>query len=507
MQSGLRIGQYLRTPRRRGPIEEQTLSDTTGRRQPSLAWVLVLTAAAALIVALDQLVVATALQTIREDLDASMASLEWTVSAFSLSFAALMIPAAEVGDRFGRKRTYLIGLLVFALASIGCAVAPSIGLLITARVVQGFGAALISPSALALLTAATPPTKRGAVMGVYAAVMGLAVVGGPLVGGVVTEGLAWQWIFWINVPVIAIVAPLSAVKLAEMKGGAPRRPDVFGLVLIAASMFGVTWGLVRSGPAGWSSGEVVTTLVGGAVLLLAFIVWETKATNPMLSMRMFANREFAAGNASTLLLTASLFSTVFFLAQYLQISLGNTPVGSGLRYLPWTFLLFFIPPLAGRLQDRIGPRWLIVVGLVLQGVGMLWLAYNAHQHDGYSSSVAALVISGTGTSMAMPAQQSAVMTSVPPAMMGKAAGTFSTVRQLGGALGIAVLAAVFAAHGSDLTPNGFADGFSAAMVAAALMAFGGAATGLFAPGRRTRATVTAPVSAPAPAPAESVSVE
>jgi EmrB/QacA subfamily drug resistance transporter len=475
------------------------MSETSVRKQPSLGWVLVLTAAAALIVALDQLVVATALQTIRDDLNASMASLEWTVSAFSLSFAALMIPCAEIGDRIGRKRTYLIGLVVFALASIACALAPTIGLLITARVIQGIGAALISPAALALLTAATPPAKRGAVMGIYAAVMGLAVVGGPLVGGAVTEGLAWQWIFWINVPVIVLVGPLAAVKLNEMKGGQARKPDLVGLVLVAASMFGITWGLVRSGPAGWSSGEVLTTLIGGIVLLVAFVQWELRAPNPMLSMKLFANREFSAGNASTFLLTASLFSTVFFLAQYLQISLGNSPVGSGLRYLPWTFLLFFIPPIAGRLQDRIGPRWLISVGLTLQGAGMLWLAYNAHQHDRYSSSVAALIIAGAGTSMAMPAQQSAVMTSVPPPLMGKAAGTFSTVRQLGGALGIAVLAAVFAAHGTDQSPDGFADGFSAAMVAAALMALAGAVTGLFAPGRRP-APPAAPPAAPAAAP-------
>jgi MFS family permease len=264
-------------------------------------------------------------------------------------------------------------------------------------------------------------------------------------------------------------------------------------------MFGIIWGLVRSGPAGWGSGEVLTTLIGGAVLLVAFVAWELRAPNPMLPMTLFANREFSAGNASTLLLTASLFSTVFFLAQYLEISLGNSPLGSGVRYLPWTFLLFFIPPIAGRLQDRIGPRWLISVGLTLQGAGMLWIAYNAHQHNGYGSSVAALVIAGAGTSMAMPAQQSAVMTSVSPALMGKAAGTFSTVRQLGGALGIAVLAAVFAAHGTDKTPEGFADGFSAAMIAAALMALAGAVTGLFAPGRRP-VPPAAPPAAPAATP-------
>ncbi|GAA5178934.1 DHA2 family efflux MFS transporter permease subunit [Rugosimonospora acidiphila] len=469
------------------------------RRPAPLGWVLVVTAVAALVVALDQLVVATALQTIHEDLNASMSSLEWTVNAFSLSFAALMIPGAEIGDRIGRKRAYLGGLGLFAVASAACALAPNIGLLVAARVVQGAGGALISPAALALLTAATPPRKRGAVMGIYAAVMGLAVVGGPLVGGAVTEGIAWQWIFWINVPVIALVLPFAAVKLDEMKGNRVR-VDLVGLVLAAGSMFCLVWALVRSGAAGWDSGEVLGTLIGGLVLLAGFVAWERRAAAPMMPMTLFSVRAFAAGNASALLLTASLFSTVFFLAQYLQLALGNTPLGSGLRYLPWTVPLLVIAPAAGRVQDRIGPRWLISFGLLLQGLGLVWLAIAAHRHVGYPSCVAALVISGIGTSMAMPAQQSAVMTSVSPASMGKAAGTFSSVRQLGGALGIAVLAAVFAANGSDRSPAQFADGFSAAILAAALMAFLGAVFGLFAPGRSSvmgRAEGTG--SAPAPA--------
>ncbi|MFJ6392518.1 MFS transporter [Streptomyces sp. NPDC091972] len=448
----------------------------------ALPWVLVLTAVAALVVALDQLVVATALQTIHHDLGASMTSLEWTVNAFSLSFAALMIPGAELGDRIGRKRTYILGLVVFALASAACALAPNIGLLIAARVLQGAGGAMISPAALALLTAAAPPHKRGAVMGVYAAVMGLAVVGGPLVGGAVTQGLAWQWIFWINVPVIAAVVPFAMAKLTEAKGKAVA-VDHLGILLVAASMFALVWALVRSDPAGWASGEVIGSLAGGLVLLAAFIGWERRAAEPMLPMRLFRVPAFAAGNLSTLLLTASLFSTVFFLAQYLQISLGHSPLGAGVRFLPWTVPLFFVAPLAGRLQDRIGPRWLISSGLFLQGAGLVWLGVNAHQHDPYASSVAALIISGLGTSMAIPAQQSAVMTSVPPQAMGKAGGTFSTVRQLGGALGIAVLAAVFAAHGSDRSPEQFADGFSAAILTSAVLAFAGAAAGILTPGR------------------------
>ncbi|UXX91192.1 MFS transporter [Streptomyces sp. AD2-2] len=471
---------------------------TAAAHQPApLGLVLALTVVGALVVALDQLVVATALPTLQRDLDASMSSLEWTVSAFSLSLAALMVPAAELGDRVGRRRTYLLGLIVFALASAACALAPNIGLLIGARVVQGAGGAMIMPSALALLTAAAPPHRRGAVMGVYAALMGLAVVGGPLVGGAVTEGLAWQWIFWINVPVIALVLPLAATRLTEMKGS-PVRPDVLGILLVASSTFGIVWALVRSGAAGWGSGEVLGTLVGGIVLLAGFVAWELRTEYPMLPMRLFTVREFAAGNASALVLTASLMSTVFFLAQYLQVAQGYSPFGTGVRFLPFTLPLFFVAPIAGRLQDRVGPRWLICTGLALQAAGLLWLAADAHQHDGYASLIAALVIAGVGTTMAMPAQQSSVMTSVPPESIGKAAGTFSAVRQLGGALGIAILAAVFAAHGTDQSPQDFADGFSAAMAAAAVLAILGAAAGLLAPSRRATpppAPATAPASA------------
>jgi MFS family permease len=335
-------------------------------------------------------------------------------------------------------------------------------------------------------------------MGIYAAVTGLAVVGGPLVGGAVAQGIAWQWIFWINIPIIAAVLPFAAAKLTETKGN-PSRLDLPGIVLIAASMFGLVWGLVRSGSVGWSSAEVLAALIGGGVLLAFFVAWELRAKSPMLPMRLFKVPAFAAGNLSTLLLTGSLFSTVFFLAQYLQIGLGYSPLGAGLRFLPWTVTLFFIAPVAGRMQDRIGPRWLISVGLALQGAGLLWLALMTHHHDSYASSVAALVLSGIGTSMAMPAQQSVVMSSAPVSAMNKAAGTFSTVRQVGGALGIAIVAAVFAVHGSDRSPLSFTDGFSAAMIAAGVMALAGAASGLLAPGRRApAASAGAATGAPAP---------
>lgn len=441
-------------------------------------WVLALTSAAALMVALDQLVVATALSTIRDDLHASIATLEWTVNAYSLSFAVLLITGAALGDRLGRRRMFAVGLVVFTLASVACALAPNTGLLIGARAVQGAGSALVMPLAVALLTNAFPPEKRGSALGIFTALTGLAVVGGPLVGGAITEGIAWQWIFWVNVPIGAILLPLVLLRTSESRG--PKaRTDLLGLVLVSAAMFGMVWGLVRGNTVGWGSGEVVTMLLAGAVLTGAFIAWEARVSEPMLAIKLFADPTFAAANIAIFMLTAALFSTVFFLAQYLQITLGYSPLGAGLRFLPWTLTLFVIAPTAGRLTDRIGSRSLLTLGLTLQAIGIGWVALSIADGGSYPAAIAALMIAGCGTSMALPAGQNAVMNAVPRTEVGKASGVFNTSRQLGGAFGVAILAAVFAANGSYASPEAFRDGVGPALgVAAGLSALGAIAGAL-----------------------------
>ena len=440
-------------------------------------WTLALTSAAALMVALDQLVVATALSTMQRDLHASIATLEWTVNAFSLAFAVLLITGAAIGDRFGRRRTFAAGLSVFTFASVACAVAPDTGLLIAARTVQGAGAALVMPTAVALLTSAFPAERRGGALGVFTALAGLAVVGGPVVGGAVTEGIAWQWIFWINVPIGAVLVPLGYARIAESRG--PRtRPDLTGLALVSAGLLGIVWALVRSSTAGWSSTEVVTTLGAGAVLTAAFLVWEARAREPMLPLRLFADRTFSAANAAVFLLTAGLFSTVFFLAQYLQVSLGVSPLGAGLRFLPWTLTLFVVAPTAGRLADRIGDRSLLGLGLALQAIGIGWLALTIANGDGYPAAVPALLVAGCGTSMALPASQNAVMNSVRPSAVGAASGLFTTARQLGGVFGVAILAAVFTAHGSYADAATFRAGVGPALAVAAGLSLLGASAAL-----------------------------
>lgn len=475
----------LKTPNLATPARIRTARATQ-------RWALALTSAAALMVALDQLVVATALSTIRRDLHASIATLEWTVNAYNLSFAVLLITGAALGDRFGRRRMFVVGLAVFSVASAACALAPGTGWLIAARAVQGAGSALVMPLALALLSAAFPVQRRGAALGVFTALTGLAVVGGPMVGGAVTEGLRWQWIFWINVPIGAVVVTLSLLWIEESVG-ARSRADLAGLALSAGGTLGLVWGLVRGNTAGWGSAEVLATLLAGAVLMIGFVRWELRSGDPMLPMRFFRIRAFAAGNLTTLLLYGSLYSAVFFLAQDLQVSLGYSPLAAGLRFMPWTATLFVVAPVAGTLADRIGARPLIATGLALQGLGMGWIALNASYDRPYAASILALVIAGSGTSMAMPAGQITVLNAVPPAALGKASGTFNTVRQLGGVFGIAVLEAVFAARGSYASPQAFADGFAPALGGSAAMAMAGALIALVIPGRT--GTAREPVAA------------
>ena len=327
-------------------------------------WVLALTSVASLMVALDILVVTTALNTIRVDLDASAAALEWTVNAYSLSFAVLLMTASVLGDRVGHRRVFISGLAVFTAASAACALAPGISWLIVARVVQGAGAAMIMPLALALLAAAFPAPQRARALGVFSGVTGLAVLGGPLVGGAVTEGLAWQWIFWINVPIGVLTIPLVLRRIDKSVGVAARF-DVPGLALVSGGALGLVWGLVRGNTAGWSSTEVIIALAAGTALLAAFVGWELRAREPMLPMRFFRAPAFSAGNLAGFCLFGGVSGAAFFVAQFLQFTLGYGPLAAGLRMLPWTATLFVTAPIAGTLVNRLGERPFIVGGLLL----------------------------------------------------------------------------------------------------------------------------------------------
>jgi EmrB/QacA subfamily drug resistance transporter len=454
-------------------------------------WVVLLTAIGSFMAAVDTLVVSTALSRIRLDLGASVGQLEWTVNAYNLSFAVLLITGAALGDRFGRRKLYAAGLGLFALASAAAALAPDVGVLIAARAVQGVGAALIMPLGLALLSAAFPAEKRGAAIGIFSAITGIAVALGPLVGGAVVQGIDWQWIFWVNVPIGLAAIPLVLTRMRESYGP-DTGLDLRGLALVSLGALATVWGLVRGNQVGWGSAEVVGALAAGVALTIAFIAWERRAREPMLSLELFRSRAFSAGNAAIFLTFASLFGAVFFFAQLLQTGLGYDPLETGLRLLPWTATFITVAPVAGALADRIGERPLMVAGLSLQAVGMAWVALIADPGMAYTQLLAPFIVAGVGVSMAIPAAQNSVVASVPDEVLGKAAGANSMMRELGGVFGIAIAVAVFAAAGSYASPAAFVDGFAPAIGVGAGLAAIGAATGLALPGR-----LSAPALAPA----------
>ena len=447
-------------------------------------WVVVLTAIGSLMAALDTLVVSTALSTIRLDFDASVEQLEWTVNSYNLSFAVLLITGAALGDRYGRRRLYAAGLGLFAVSSAACALAPDVGWLIAGRTVQGAGSALLMPLGLALLSAAFPPEKRGAAIGIFSAITGLSVASGPLVGGAVVEGISWEWIFWVNVPIGLLAVPFVLTKMKESRGP-DSGLDLAGLALVSGGAFGLVWGLVRGNQAGWASFEVLGTLAAGVALFAWFVAWELRTPEPMIPMTFFRSRAFSAGNAAIFLTFASLFTAVFFYAQFLQTAVDHGPLGAGLRLLPWTATFMTVAPLAGALADRIGERPLMVSGLALQATGMAWLALVAEPGMAYSAMLGPFVVAGVGVSMAIPAAQNSVIGSVDPDAIGKAAGVNSMMRELGGVFGIAVAVAVFAGAGSYASAQTFVDGFAPAIGVAAALAFLGSVVALGLPARRT----------------------
>ncbi|WP_427896237.1 DHA2 family efflux MFS transporter permease subunit [Kribbella sp. GL6] len=430
-------------------------------------------------VALDTLVVAAALTTIRADLGATAEQLEWTVNSYALSFAMLLMTAAAIGDRLGRRRTYAAGLALFTAASVACALATSLPFLIVARTVQGAGAAFVMPLAMSLLGAAFPPERRGRAIGVFSGVTGIAVLGGPLIGGAVTEGLSWQWIFWINVPIGVLAIALVLTKVPESTGPA-RRLDLVGAVLISLAVLGLVWGTVRGESQGWTSAEVLSAFAIGVVMLIAFGLWERRTDHAMVPLTFFRNRTFTAANSAGFFLSAALFSAVFFLSQYMQVVLGSAPLKAGLQLLPWTATLFVIGPIAGRLVDRVGERPLVVIGMTLQAAGMFWVSRGTSH---YWELVVPLMVTGSGISLAMPAAQSAAMSALPRESVGIASGVYSMNRQLGGVAGVAVLGSVFAAAGG-YTGHGFTRALAGSGVLSLLAALSGLA--LAARARATR---------------------
>ena len=470
-----------------------TTADGPAARAPRLGWVLGLTSVAYFMVVLDSLVVVTALPRMQHDLHVGLATLQWTVNAYGIAFAAGIITAAALGDRLGRRRVFFTGLALFTLASAACAVAPTVSTLVAARAVQGLGGAAVLPLSLTILTTAFPARRRGTIVGVYGGLAGLAVAVGPLVGGAVTEGLDWHWIFWINVP-IGVAAGLLSLRLLPESFGPPARLDLPGVGLVSAGVVALVWGLVRAGQAGWGSAEVITSLAAGAALLAGFLVWEARAAAPMLPLRMLRIRAFAAGNATGFLMTGSTFAAAFFVAQYFQFALGYSPLATGLWLLPWTATPMLVSPVAGALSDRIGRRPLIVTGLLLQAAGFGWVALTAAPGTSTLELVLALLLAGVGISMALPTVPTAVLSAVAPAEMGKASGISNTMQRFGAVFAVAIGSSVFAAYGHLGSPASVTAGFRPALAVAAGLSLLGTLTALAITARRAQA-----VDAPEPA--------
>jgi EmrB/QacA subfamily drug resistance transporter len=420
-------------------------------------WTLGIVSVALFMTVLDNLVVSVALPTIHRDLGASIQSLEWTVNAYVLSYAVLLLTGAALGDRFGRKRMFLLGLAVFTGASALAALARSTDLLIAARAVQGAGAAVVTPLTLTLLAEAFPAERRGIAIGVWSGISGIAVALGPLVGGAVVQSLSWHWIFWINVPIGVVLAPLAVRWLSESRGPYAKL-DLPGLALASSGLFGIVFGLVRAQSLGWTSPSILAALIAGAALLAAFVRWERRTAEPMLPMEFFAKRSFAVTNVASLTMYFGMFGSIFFLSQYMQNVLGNTPFQAGLKLLVWTGGTMIVAPLAGVFSERFGSRPFMFAGLSLQAGALAWLNSMTALHLAYSRMLVPFFMAGAGMALVFAPSANAILASVRSDQAGQASGANNAIREVGGVLGVAVLATVFTGSGGYTSPQAFVDG-------------------------------------------------
>jgi EmrB/QacA subfamily drug resistance transporter len=439
-------------------------------------WAFALTSTAAFMVTLDNLVVTTAIPVIRRDLHASIGGLEWTVNAYTLTFAVLLLSGAALGDRFGRRRMLAIGLGIFTVASAAAALAPTIGALDAARAFQGLGGAIVLPLTLTLLSASVPPERRGVAIGAWGGISGLAVAFGPVVGGAVVSGFSWNWVFWLNVPIGLVLIPLVLTRLEESYG--PHRSfDLRGLALASTGLLGIVWGLVRANSVGWGSPEIVGAIAVGALLTAAFVVWELRTPAPMLPMHFFRDRTFSLANAASLFMSFGMFGSVFLLAQFFQTVQHYSPLASGVRILPWTAMPMIVAPIAGAFSDRVGGHRLMGAGLALQALGLAWIAAVSTPTTAYAELVAPFAISGIGMALFWAPVANVVLGSVPAEAQGQASGANNAIRELGGVLGVAVLAAVFAHAGGYQSGQAFTDGMVPAVwIGAAIVLFGSIAS-------------------------------
>lgn len=459
----------LAAPRRRIPV-----------------WLAIVAASLPMFMAsLDNLVMTSALPVISVDLHASIEQLQWFANAYTLSFASFILMAVALGDRFGRRTLFVVGLAIFTLASAASALSTEPWQLIAARAIQGIGGAALMPLSLTLLVGSVSERLRPVVIGIWGGVAGLGVALGPLIGGAVVQGWSWQAIFWINVPVGIIAVPLALIALPN-SFGAKLRADVVGLLLVGLGVLGVVFGIIRGNPAGWDSFQVLGSLALGAALLIAFVLWESRSAAPLLPLRLFRDRSFTIANVIGLTFSFGIFGAVFILIQFMQIVQGLSPLEAGIRTMPWTMAPMIVAPLAGFIAPRVGTRLLIIVGLALQAIGLLWLGLTMSAVVAYLDMLPAFIATGIGMGLVFAPISTAVLATMKPADHAKASGTNSTLREVGVALGIAVLTAVFTGAGGQFTPTGYVDAAIPAILTGAAVLGGSALLAFLLPAGRSQ---------------------
>jgi EmrB/QacA subfamily drug resistance transporter len=431
-------------------------------------WTFAIVCAALFMSMLDNLVVLTALPAIRTALHATVSDLEWTVNAYTLAFAVLMLSGSALGDRYGRKRIFLIGVGIFTLGSAAGAVSDTSTHLLLARATQGIGAAFLTPLTLTILARVFPPEQRAAVIGLWAGVSGLGLAIGPLVGGAIVNGIAWNAIFWLNVPIGIVVIALGWWRLDESWGD--RLPlDYPGLFLVAAGLFGVTFGLIRGNALGWSSPSIIGAFVGGGLLLIGFILWERRSAAPMLTLSLFSVRGFSIPNAVGYLMSAGMFGSIFLLTLYIQQIQGASPLEAGLKTMPWTGTIMIVAPVAGLLATRLGSRPVVLTGMMLQTVALLWIGSVAQIATPYVDLLPAFILGGVGMGLTYAPLSSTIMNAVAGNMEGQASGAYNAIRELGGVFGVAILGAVFQHEATLPSAASFMNGFHTAVFAGAII--------------------------------------
>lgn len=469
-------------------------------RRPSPLWLVLLATALPMFMAtLDNLVMTNALPVLHADFGASVEELQWFMNAYTLAFASTILMAVALGDRFGRRTLFLIGIIVFTLSSALAALSSDPGQLIAARAAQGFGAAAIMPLSLTLLAGSVPLARRPLAIGIWGGVAGLGVATGPLIGGAVIEGWAWQAIFWINVPVGVVSVALALLALPN-SFGAKLRADVIGLLLSGLGLLGLVYGIVRGNDAGWDSLEVLGSLMAGGALLVAFVVWESRAAAPLLPLRLFRDRSFTVANLAGFGFSFGAFGSIFILIQFLQVVQGASPFEAALQTSPWTLAPMVVAPLAGLFAPRVGTRTLIVSGLLLLSGALFWLTQLLDAGIEYSAYVAPFIVAGIGMGLVFAPSATAVLATMVPDDHAKASGTNSMLREVGIALGIAVSTAVFTGAGGALTPVAYSVGAQPAVVVGATVLLASGFIAMLLPsGRATVPTAAATEVEAAPA--------